>query len=931
MKKLILIISIVLSITLTNKAQKHTYYNYKPNTIILKIKPEYKSQIQNKKYLHYEIEEILSEDDIKSVIQKFPNSEVPNKKTNIDGKAYTDITTIYEIEIDENRDIFEIINRLKETDIIDYAHPYYIPELLYVPNDPLNSSNQWYIEIIKAYEAFDIHRGDTNFVVGISDTGTDIDHPDLLYNIAYNWNDPIDGIDNDNDGFVDNFRGWDLAENDNNPQAEASEHGIWVSGLCAPETDNGIGLTGAAYNCKFLPLKISDSDNILTMAYESIVYAADHDCNVINCSWGSLAYMEMAQDIINYATINRNALVIGACGNNHNEELFYPASYDYVFSIAATTELDQKWSPDNTGTTGGSTYNYRVDLSAPGAMVYTTNNGGYTTVWGGTSFAAPIVAGAATLVWSYYPDFSALQVKELLKISADNIDTVPDNAQYAGKLGAGRLNMYKALNMEHTPSLVLEKITIEDDRENDYTNSDTVLIKGILTNYLAPASNLKLNISCDNPNIEIISEEINLGTIGTLEFIDFENEPIKFKILNNLDYNSNIMLRLDYQADNYEKTQYIEVFVKPSYKQLNANNISISIPCNGRIGFVDQNCKIGKGMIYNQVESLFYDCALIMGTNSETVSSAVRQESDFFTQEQSQKFAPGIYADQEIVAKFNDSCADNSMGIDIFCRAMAWNNPDYNNFIILEYDFINATSNTITNFYAGLFADWDLISAANNKADLNVENQLFYFWHTGNQSMYSGMQILNMQNRHHYALENIEGGDGVIDITDDFSKSEKFHVISNSQPQAGEGENGNDIVGVISAGPFSIESNDTLTMAFAFHAASNFYDLSLSAQKADYLYNEILHPSSILDDTYSELRIYPNPSNNKFKLALPDNMVNRNLVLTITDMYGKVYLKSLYTSIDKIIEFDTNLSTGVYIINIRTDSYNLTSKLIIKD
>ena len=97
------------------------------------------------------------------------------------------------------------------------------------------------------------------------------------------------------------------------------------------------------------------------------------------------------------------------------------------------------------------------------------------------------------------------------------------------------------------------------------------------------------------------------------------------------------------------------------------------------------------------------------------------------------------------------------------------------------------------------------------------------------------------------------------------------------------------------------------------------------------MYNEILHPSSILDDTYSELRIYPNPSNNKFKLALPDNMVNRDLVLTITDMYGKVYLKSLYTSIDKIIEFDTNLSTGVYIINIRTDSDNLTSKLIIKD
>lgn len=928
MKKLLSIFCLLMLSSVIMFAQKNSL-SFKPNTIIFKIKPEYKSIIKDNKFINIELENTLFEAGTQTIKQKFPNSKVFDKSHDKYGRKFSDISTIYEITISQEQDIFETIHSLKNIEIIDYAHPYYIPELLYVPDDPLNINDQWYIEIIKAYDAFDIHRGDTNFVVGITDTGIDIDHPDFIYNIAYNWDDPIDGIDNDNDGFIDNFRGWDLAENDNNPEADVANHGILVSGLCAPETDNGVGLTGSAFKCRFLPIKISDDDNILTMAYEGVVYAADHGCKVINCSWGSTAYMEMGQDIVNYATINRGALVIGACGNNHNEVLFYPASYDYVFSIAGTTELDQKWSPDNTGTTSGSTYNYRVDLSAPGAMVYTASNGGYTMAWGGTSFSAPIVAGAAALVWSYYPELTPLQVKEVLKISADNIDTLPDNIQYAGKLGSGRLNMFKALTMELTPSIVLEQIVIEDDRENNYQNSDEVEVMGILTNYLNAANNLQINISCENPDIQVLTSEINLGNLGTLENVNLENNPIKFKMLPDLDYNSMIMLKLDYSSDDYNKTQYIEIFVKPSYKELNANNIVISIPDNGRLGYVDEDSRIGKGMSYLSFGHLFYDCGLIIGNNNDRVFSSVRQDTDFYTINHSSKLEPGIFADQEVLSMFNESIDLNSLGIDIIKRAMAWEQEDYSNFIIIEYQFINNNAQAISNFFAGIFADWDLIAPGNNKANYDNEEGLIYFWHTGTQSLYSGMQLLSNQNQNHYALDNVQGGDGNVDITDDFTDIEKFYMISNTIDEAGQDEDGNDVVGTISAGPTVIQPNDTLTIAFALHATTNLYNLRLSAQKADYLYNEILHPSNVEDNNINKFVIYPNPAKDRIEINLPLDFSTDCVELSITDLSGKRLLYQIIDNSESKLELNFNFNSGIYILKVESRHGQLIKKLVI--
>ena len=159
----------------------------------------------------------------KNLAKKFPYvkrpvqevSLVKNKTTNVSSSPVplVDITLIYEFEFSENHSLKKVIRRLELMELFEYVEPHYIPKLCYVPNDSAIAS-QYTISRIQADLAWDVNvtsaRGDTNVVIGITDTGFDFDHPDLKGQVKYNYGDVIDGFDNDGDGYIDNFSGWNF-------------------------------------------------------------------------------------------------------------------------------------------------------------------------------------------------------------------------------------------------------------------------------------------------------------------------------------------------------------------------------------------------------------------------------------------------------------------------------------------------------------------------------------------------------------------------------------------------------------------------------------------------------------------------------------------------------------------------------------------------
>ena len=364
------------------------------NTLIVRLKPNKSNVFVNKKSI------ILNNCNITSI-----------KPILIHSKKSIKPYHIYKLKTSNKQSVKESCKLLEQTGLFEYCQPNYYDKILYTPSDP-KAENQYTLAITKAYQAWDIHKGDSTIIVGVTDTGVDFDHVDLKTNIEYNLNDPIDGLDNDYDGYVDNYMGWDFGSNDNNPQWNESGtsgnhiHGVFSSGLAGARTDNAIGMATVGFSNKFLPIKISNDNGGISTGYEAIIYAAEHNCKIINCSWGNKTPQQYGRDVIEYVTEELGVIIVSAAGNDNNEKLFYPASYDNVVSVAASNSTDEKWP--------NSTYNWRVDISAPGQNVISTlSNSTYSTS-SGTSFSSPIVSSALALIMSYYPD--TLSNRQLIEI-----------------------------------------------------------------------------------------------------------------------------------------------------------------------------------------------------------------------------------------------------------------------------------------------------------------------------------------------------------------------------------------------------------------------------------------------------------------------------------------------------------------------------------
>jgi subtilisin family serine protease/DNA-binding beta-propeller fold protein YncE len=367
------------------------------------------------------------------------------------------------------------VARLRRNPHVEYAEPNYLLHAALVPNDA-NYALLWGLHNtgqtgglpgadIGAEAAWSVSTGSRSVLVGVIDSGIDITHPDLAANIWTNPGEvPGNGQDDDGNGFVDDVHGWDFADGDNDP-ADDFGHGTHVAGTIGAVGDNGLGVTGVAWQVSLVPLKFLNSagSGSTADAIEAIEYAVAIGADILNNSWGSYndEPSQALLDAIREA-LAADAVFVAAAGNsgtNNDVTPFYPASYDLpnLISVAATDQFDLKAVFSNYGI--GS-----VDLGAPGVDIVSTLPGGGYGFLSGTSMAAPFVSGAAVLIRSLAPEIPAAQVRQKLLDLAVYVPTLAGLVSSGGRLSA----FFPIATRDDVPPGPI------DDLKVDYTTSNSI-------------------------------------------------------------------------------------------------------------------------------------------------------------------------------------------------------------------------------------------------------------------------------------------------------------------------------------------------------------------------------------------------------------------------------------------------------------------------
>ncbi|HEX9917417.1 MAG TPA: FG-GAP-like repeat-containing protein [candidate division Zixibacteria bacterium] len=482
---------------------KQAQPQFSPTRLIVKLKPEVDKKVSLGKVSGNVVTGVAFLDslNVRFDVRKQERLFKEFKKTALKVGRFS---SIYTLEVPEGTDLRKMKEEYERRAEVEYVELDYKVELFEQPNDPL-FAHQWYLDNtgaaqnegqgyyginrpaghtlvmkfgttdadIDALEAF--QRADEKVIplVGIIDTGVDLDHEDLKDNIWVNPGEDlngngiiepseVNGTDDDHNGFVDDFYGWDFSGNDDemiedNDPTDYFGHGTHCAGIVAAVRNNGIGVSGINTPCRIMAIKFFPNA-FMSLGAKSIIYAADMGCDVINMSWGAPYPSSVVEDAIDYA-VSKGVLPIAAAGNSGAEDNLYPASLPQVLAVGASNSKDE--------VTYFSTYGNQIEVVAPGEDIlslradntdmYEENGYPLTHIIDekyyladGTSMASPCAVGVAAYILSASPGISNDSVISIMEQSADDI-IYPyggDSLSSPGKdiySGYGRVNLNSAL------------------------------------------------------------------------------------------------------------------------------------------------------------------------------------------------------------------------------------------------------------------------------------------------------------------------------------------------------------------------------------------------------------------------------------------------------------------------------------------------------
>lgn len=371
-------------------------------------------------------------------------------------------------------------------------------------NDPA-IKQAWGLKKSDAARAWKVTKGSKTKIVAVIDTGADVTHEDLSENIWVNpgetgldskgRNRATNGVDDDNNGFVDDVHGWNFVAN-NNDLTDNHGHGTHIAGIIGAVAENKKGISGIAPEVslmiiKYYDPKVPNTDN-LKNTINSIKYAVKMGANIINYSGGGVDYSQDEFEAVKEAE-KKGILFVAAAGNersNSDQFHYYPADYK-LSNIISVTALD----PNRTILPSSNYGTETVDLAAPGQNIISTLPGNSYGFMTGTSQATAFVSGAAVLVMANKPDFKFDEVKKYILSTGDPFESLAQKTRTSRAL-----NLFKALTILDA-GVAANGITVKNPVNESFTpgykenknNSNTAEVRSFGKNLMEAISKPKVN------------------------------------------------------------------------------------------------------------------------------------------------------------------------------------------------------------------------------------------------------------------------------------------------------------------------------------------------------------------------------------------------------------------------------------------------------
>ncbi|ROL61013.1 T9SS C-terminal target domain-containing protein, partial [Bacteroidetes/Chlorobi group bacterium ChocPot_Mid] len=765
----------------------------------------------------------------------------------------------------------------------------------------------------KVREAWEYATGDSNLIIGISDNGCYQHHEDLKNSIAKNWADPVNGIDDDGNGYIDDFSGYDLTGENQPPDNtyNTDDHGTNVAGIAAATVNNDIGMCGTAYKCRFFPIKIGrKGENTLSLPYESIIYAAKRGFKVLNCSWGVVKpFSDIDQSIVNYAVANDVAIVAAGGNDEGSLDNNYPSAYDGVLAVGEVHQ-DDSFSGNNIAGF--------LDILAPGAgNWYTNNTNGYANFGSGSSYSAPVVSGIVALVRAKYPSISNLQALELVRQSTDDVSKLNSNLLWKDIL-PGRVNALKAVTTEpfSIPSVRPKKVifkTLQGIESSRFAVGDTVILSINAFNYLGHANNLKFTIKPVwdfNNSISMIDSVITIPSIEQNSVVKIE----EFKFIIIKENTEKIFFRCDIAGENnYHDFFIIDYIPSPIITTFKNQLIAFSVSDRGTIGFGgSKDSKQGIGFTYGDYGNQIWKACFLAADSQDRFVSSLNwdkysyDDNDFKTKK-------ALVPPEINIGIFNDDYGYDNLGIEVKQEFII---PEGNYGIAkVNIEITNKSTSNILDFTSGYYFDWDIPDSDSNSVELLTNAIPNYV-----DEQHSAVELVYFANRSYPVF-----GNGVITresnaIVQSSGNNRDIYIDSQRKLIMNSGTAIQDF-GVFDAKTFSgvkfpgtFAPNEKKSYSICFGGANDKEEFITKMKSAlDTNYTSV----NEMDNPDYKIRIFPQPASNLLNCIIETN--SQSLIsITIVDLLGNLIFSetnSLHNSGSLFIPINTtSFPNGTYFL-----------------